>query len=79
MQRIGSAVGIAVIGSVLFGTLNVKPGPNALADAFGRSTRYAIGVSVILTVLSFLLAFAVPGAPDDAAERDRGEFAPDVG
>lgn len=79
MQRIGSAIGIAVIGSVLFGTLDVRPGPNALADAFGRSTRYAIGVSVILTVVSFLLAFAVPGAPDDAAERSHPEIAADAG
>ena len=79
MQRIGSAIGIAVIGSVLFGTLDVQQGPNALADAFGRSTRYAIGVSVVLTTISFLLAFAVPGAPDDAAEGDRGEIVPDVG
>ncbi len=79
VQRIGSAIGIAVIGSVLFGTLDVQDGPNALANAYGRSIQYAIGVSVLLTVLAFLLAFAVPGAPDDAAERDPAEIAPDVG
>jgi len=79
MQRIGSAIGIAVIGSVLFGTLHMQEGPNALANAFGRSTRDAIGVSVILAIISFLLAFAVPGAPDDAAEEDAAAFAPDAG
>ncbi|HET9659778.1 MAG TPA: MFS transporter [Thermomicrobiales bacterium] len=78
VQRIGSAIGIAVIGSVLFGTLHFEEGPNAVANAFGQSTQYAIGVSVILTVIAFLLAFAVPGAPEDATAAN-ADVAPDVG
>ena len=37
-QRAGSAIGIAVIGTVLFGTLHVRPGPDAVASAFSHSS-----------------------------------------
>ncbi|MBV8927826.1 MAG: MFS transporter, partial [Mycobacteriaceae bacterium] len=60
MQRIGSAIGIAVIGTVLFGSLHVIPGPNALATAFGHSATSAMAVSAALSVAAFCLAFALP-------------------
>lgn len=61
VQRIGSATGIAVIGSVLFGTLTVKgPGPTPLAEAFGHSATLAILVSVGLSTLALTLVFALP-------------------
>jgi EmrB/QacA subfamily drug resistance transporter len=64
MQRIGSAIGIAVIGSVLFGTLAVptggRPTPTDLADAFGRSAAAALGVSAAFAVVAFLLVFTLP-------------------
>ncbi|HTH84822.1 MFS transporter [Mycobacterium sp.] len=60
MQRIGSAVGIAVIGTVLFGTLHVVPGPDAVAVAFAHSATMAMGVSAALSVVAFGLAFALP-------------------
>ncbi|GIG68153.1 DHA2 family efflux MFS transporter permease subunit [Phytomonospora endophytica] len=61
VQRIGSATGIAVIGSVLFGTLVVKgPGPEALAEGFGHSATVAILVSVGLSALALLLVFVLP-------------------
>jgi EmrB/QacA subfamily drug resistance transporter len=61
MQRIGAAIGIAVIGSVLFGTLSVKgPGADALATAFTKSAADAMIVSVGLSVVAFLLVFALP-------------------
>ena len=60
MQRIGSAIGIAVIGTVLFGTLHVVPGPHAVAMAFGHSATLAMGVSAALSVVAFCLAFALP-------------------
>ncbi|WP_026851915.1 DHA2 family efflux MFS transporter permease subunit [Glaciibacter superstes] len=61
MQRIGAAIGIAVIGSVLFGTLNVSgPSPAALADAFTSSSAAALAVSAGLAVVAFLLVFALP-------------------
>jgi EmrB/QacA subfamily drug resistance transporter len=64
MQRIGSAIGIAVIGTVLFGTLHVVPGPDALATAFGHSATLAMGVSAVLSVVAFCLVFALPSAVD---------------
>ena len=61
MQRIGSAVGIAVIGSVLFGTLVVNgSSPDAVASAFVTSSAAAMGVSVAFAVVAFLLVFALP-------------------
>ncbi|KIQ16242.1 MFS transporter [Rhodococcus sp. Leaf7] len=61
MQRVGSAVGIAIIGSVLFGSLNVMgPGEEALGTAFTDSAAHAMGVSAAFAVLAFLLVFALP-------------------
>lgn len=65
-QRVGSAIGIAVIGSLFFGTLSVEPavpGPPTqavLAVAFGHSAAVALGASAAFAVLSFLLVFALP-------------------
>jgi MFS family permease len=61
MQRIGSAVGIAVIGSVFFGTLVVSgPSADAVASGFVNSSAAAMGVSVAFAVVAFLLVFALP-------------------
>ncbi|WP_440708321.1 MFS transporter [Herbiconiux sp. YIM B11900] len=61
MQRVGSAVGIAVIGSVFFGSLVVSgSSPEDLANGFGASSAAAMGVSVAFSVLAFLLVFALP-------------------
>jgi EmrB/QacA subfamily drug resistance transporter len=65
MQRVGSAIGIAVIGSVLFGTLVVSgPGPAALATAFTTSATAAMGVSAAFSVLALLLVFVLPKRVD---------------
>ena len=61
MQRVGSAVGIAVIGSVFFGTLTVTgPGADALAVAFTHSATMAMAVSAGFAVLALVLVFALP-------------------
>jgi EmrB/QacA subfamily drug resistance transporter len=61
MQRIGSAIGIAVIGSVLFGSLEVTgPGRSALAAAFGHSAALALAVSAAFAALALVLVFALP-------------------
>jgi hypothetical protein len=60
IQRIGSAIGIAVIGTVLFGTLHIKRGPDAVASAFGHSATLAMAVSAALGVAAFALVFALP-------------------
>jgi len=59
-QRIGSAIGIAVIGTVLFGTLSVRPGPDALAHAYSHSAQVAMLVSVAFVSLALLLVVALP-------------------
>ncbi|MEV0649563.1 MFS transporter [Phytomonospora sp. NPDC050363] len=61
VQRIGSATGIAVIGSVLFGTLVVKGDtPEALATGFADSATTSILVSAALSLAALLLVFALP-------------------
>jgi EmrB/QacA subfamily drug resistance transporter len=67
MQRIGSATGIAIIGTVLFGTLHVVPGPDAVALAFGHSASLAMAVSAALSVAAFGLVFALPTAAHEAS------------
>ncbi|MEZ4529424.1 MAG: MFS transporter [Thermomicrobiales bacterium] len=63
MQRVGSAVGIAIIGSVFFGTLHFSEGPNAVAEAFDHSATRAMEVSVIFCLAAFLLSFLLPKHP----------------
>jgi len=61
MQRVGSAIGIAVIGSVFFGTLSVSgPGEAALASAFTDSATSAMAVSAAFSVLALILVFVLP-------------------
>ena len=64
MQRVGSAIGIAIIGSVFFGTLSIPgagpPTPIDLAVAFTHSATSALAVSAAFAVVSFLLVFALP-------------------
>jgi MFS family permease len=61
MQRVGSAIGIAIIGTILFGTLHINSaGPNAVARAFGHSATLAMAASAGLSVAAFALVFALP-------------------
>ena len=57
-QRIGGAIGIAIISSVLFGTLSV--GIDGPAPAFLHSAELALAVNIGLAVLAFLVVFALP-------------------
>jgi MFS family permease len=59
-QRIGTAIGIAVIGTVLFGTLHVLPRPHAVPAAFSHSSQLALLASVALTALALVLVLALP-------------------
>jgi len=63
-QRIGSALGIAVVGTVLFGTLRpaADSGP-ALAAAFSHSFQAALVVNIALSAATFALALVTPGTP----------------
>ncbi len=56
-QRVGSAFGIAVVGTVLFGSLHpAGPGAGAIAAAFGHSLRAALGVNIGLIAVALALA-----------------------
>jgi EmrB/QacA subfamily drug resistance transporter len=101
-QRIGSAIGIAVIGSVLFGNLpaSFKPtaaqiqaagekyGPQGqdavkkaletvvnhnLAHGFGTAAGWALMVSAVFAVVSFLLVFTLPKRVSRGYEAPAGE------
>jgi EmrB/QacA subfamily drug resistance transporter len=58
-QRIGSAIGIAVIGTILFGTLHVT-GPQQLAGEYVHSAVLAGWASVGMVVVALGLIFALP-------------------
>ncbi|HEY5178508.1 MAG TPA: hypothetical protein VIJ07_01815, partial [Dermatophilaceae bacterium] len=81
MQRLGSAIGIAIIGSVFFGTLSIptkgRPTPGDLAAAFTHSATCALAVSAAFAVVSFLLVFALPKrvGPGPAALRPKPDHA----
>jgi len=59
VQRIGSAIGIAIIGSVLFGSL-VITGPDTVASGFTHAAADAMLVSAIFSVAALVLVFALP-------------------
>jgi MFS family permease len=58
-QRIGSSIGIAAVGTVLFGTLDVR-GPQDLARAFTHSAQLATVLNVGLVLLALVLVLALP-------------------
>jgi EmrB/QacA subfamily drug resistance transporter len=71
MQRVGSAIGIAVIGSVLFGTLTIpkpvstgRPTAAEIATSvgigFSHSAAVALAVSAAFALVAFLLVFTLP-------------------
>jgi EmrB/QacA subfamily drug resistance transporter len=73
-QRVGSAFGIAVVGTVLFGTLHpAGPGAPALAAAFGHSLQDTLAVNIGLIVVALALAAFGPrkaaAAPGQGAAR----------
>jgi EmrB/QacA subfamily drug resistance transporter len=72
MQRIGAAIGIAVIGSVFFGTLVIpggrRPTASQLAVAFTHSAASALLVSAAFSVVAFLLVFALPKRARNGAQ-----------
>jgi EmrB/QacA subfamily drug resistance transporter len=59
-QRLGSAIGIAIIGTVLFGTLRIHPVPNAVATAFIHSSQLALLANVAILAVALILVLALP-------------------
>ena len=63
MQRVGTAIGVAVIGSILFGSLVIEgkpPTSTDIAEAFTHSSMLAMGASTVMAFIAFLLIFALP-------------------
>ena len=65
-QRIGTAVGIAIIGTVLFGSLKFVPGPHAVASAFSHSAQLALLANLGFMIVALILVLAL-AAPDPRA------------
>jgi EmrB/QacA subfamily drug resistance transporter len=64
-QRLGTAIGIAIIGTVLFGTLHLssasaRSGPQAVARAFTHSAQLALLTNLAFVVISLVLVVALP-------------------
>ncbi|MGW4474568.1 MFS transporter [Nonomuraea sp. NPDC004354] len=72
MQRVGSAIGIAVTGRVLFDTLDFTTG-GSLDVVFTRSATYAMGASVMFALVAMALVFALPKHSDDAPDSAKGK------
>ena len=59
-QRIGTAVGIAIIGTVLFGSLKFAPGLHVVATAFSRSAQLALLANLGFMIVALVLVLALP-------------------
>jgi Na+/melibiose symporter-like transporter len=59
-QRLGTAIGIAAIGTVLFGTLKFEPGPHPAASAFIHSAQLALLANLGFVFVALLLVLALP-------------------
>ncbi len=59
-QRVGTAIGIAVIGTVLFGSLKFVPGPHAAASAFTHSAQLALLANLGFMIVALILVLALP-------------------
>lgn len=64
-QPVGSAVGIAIIGSVLFDSLTIT-GPGTLAIGFTHAVAAAMAVSTGLSLAARLLVFTLPKHRDSS-------------
>jgi EmrB/QacA subfamily drug resistance transporter len=59
-QRLGTAIGIAIIGTVLFGSLKFTPGPHAVASAFTHSAQLALLANLGFLIVALALVLALP-------------------
>jgi EmrB/QacA subfamily drug resistance transporter len=59
-QRVGTAVGIGIIGTVLFGSLKFVAGPHMVASAFAHSAQLALLANLGFMVVALILVLALP-------------------
>jgi MFS family permease len=74
LQQLGSAIGVAVIGTVFFSTLNSHA--NAAGDpgyvaGFERSVQVGLGIAAVVYVLTFLLPRKARELDDAAPDGER--------
>jgi len=66
-QRLGTAIGIAIVGAVFFGTLHLgAPGRAANARAFTHSAQLALLTNLAFVLVSLILVVALPRRVADA-------------
>jgi len=61
-QRLGTAIGVAIIGSILFSALHFGQGatPISIANDFKTGATNAMGMSALLSAAALLLVFSLP-------------------
>ncbi len=59
-QRLGTAIGIAAVGTVLFDTLKFRPGPHAVASAYIHSAQLALLANLAFVFVALVLVLALP-------------------
>ena len=70
-QRMGNALGIGVVGSVLFGTHRTSSSPLALARGFIFSDQLVLLTSMGLVLVAMVLARALPGSARPSSRTSR--------
>jgi EmrB/QacA subfamily drug resistance transporter len=68
-QRVGSALGIATVGTLFFSNIHLKPEADALSKAFSHAAQIATILNVGLVILAVLLVFILPKNTAGSAER----------
>src|SRR5580698_2853294 len=59
-QRVATAIGIGIIGTVLFGSLKFAAGPHMVASAFAHSAQLALLANLGFMVVALILVLALP-------------------
>ncbi len=66
---LGTAIGIAVIGTVLFASLKIMPTQHAVAIAFSRSAQLALLANLGFMIVALIPVLAPPRKVPDHARR----------
>lgn len=59
-QRVGSALGIAAVGTTFFSNIHIRPEADALGKAFSHGAQIATAVNVGLVLIAVALVFILP-------------------
>jgi EmrB/QacA subfamily drug resistance transporter len=70
-QRVGSALGIAIVATALFGNIHIKPEAHAVARAFSHAAQVATIVNVGLVAIAVALVFILPKNTSGSKEQGK--------